>query len=251
MLCESDGLILRQVKTVNGRRMLKIFTKEFGKISAGTSISEKGKSKSALAIRPFTLGNYQVNKRRDMYYLESAETIRNYYRLGEDVDKFMYASYVLELADKAFEENQPSQEFFYLLIDYLQLLENRNRKFDTLLLSFQIQTLKIIGQSPHMDGCVICGTTKSLDFFSVPEGGLVCSDCYNNPYRDFNVSLIYPMDEGIINVMNYFMETPIINLERMMLDKKITLELRARIKTFISYHLDLVEFKSERFLIES
>ena len=59
MLSETTGIILKQVKTVKGIRMLKVFTREFGKISAGTSMSEKGKSKSALAIRPFTLGNYQ------------------------------------------------------------------------------------------------------------------------------------------------------------------------------------------------
>lgn len=204
MIFETEGIVLKQVKTMSNIRMLKIFTKEFGKISAGTSMSEKGKSKSALAIRPFTLGVYQVNKRRDMYYVQSAETSRNYYKLGEDVDKFMYGSYALELADKVFEENQPAEEFFQLLIDYLQLLESRSKKFDTLLLAFQIQSLNIIGQAPHMDACVVCGSEKALSFFSVPEGGLVCSECQNNPSRDFNVSLIYPMGEGIINVMKYF-----------------------------------------------
>ena len=251
MLFETEGIILRQVKTMNNVRMLKIFTKEFGKISAGTSITEKGKSKSALAIRPFTMGIYQVNKRRDLYYVQAAETIKNYYKLGEDVDKFMYASYALELTDKVFEENQPSQQFFQLLIDYLQLLEIRSKKFDTLLLAFQIKMLDIIGQAPQVDSCVICGSEKSPFFFSVPEGGLICADCSNNPPRDFNVSLIYPIDEGIINVLKYFMNTPIINLEKMVLDKEISLELRARVKEFISYHLDLAEFKSERFLVES
>lgn len=251
MLSKTEGIVLKQVKTMNNIRMLKIFTKEYGKISAGTSISEKGKNKSALAIRPFTLGSYQVNKRRDMYYIQAAETIRNYYKLGEDVDKFMYGSYALELTDKVFEENQPSQQFFQLLTDYLELLEIRSKKFDTLLLAFQIQTLSIIGQAPHVNSCVICGANKALSFFSVPEGGLVCSDCQNNPLRDFNVSLIYPIEEGIINVLKYFLETPIINLEKMVLDKEMSLELRTRIKEFISYHLDLAEFKSERFLIES
>jgi len=251
MLTENQGIVLKQVKTVNGIRMLKIFTREFGKISAGTSVSEKGKSKSALAIRPFTLGSYQINRRGDMYYIQSADTLRNYYKLGEDVDKFMYGSYALELTDKVFEENQPSERFFKLLSDYLEMLEGRSKKFDTLLLAFQIQTLDIIGQAPHMDSCVICGSGQSLCFFSIPEGGIVCSDCHNNPSRDFNVSLIYPMGKGIINVLKYFLDTPITNLEKMVLDKEMAVELRLRIKAFISYHLDLSEFKSERFLIES
>lgn len=251
MLSETTGIILKQVKTVKGIRMLKVFTREFGKISAGTSMSEKGKSKSALAIRPFTLGNYQVNRRRDMYYIQSADTIRNYYKLGEDVDKFMYGSYALELTDKVFEENQASEAFFELLCDYLQLLESRSKKFDTLLLAFQIQTLNIIGQAPHTESCVICDSKEKLSFFSIPEGGLICSACYNNANRDFNVSLIYPISEGIISVLKYFSDNPIVNLEKMVLDKNMSRELRERIKSFISYHLDLSEFKSERFLVES
>lgn len=248
---ETDGIVLKQVKTLNGVRMLKVFTKEFGKISAATNISEKGKNKSALAISPFTLGTYQVNSRRDIYYIQSAETKKNYYKLGEDVDKFMYGSYALELTDKVFEENQPSLSFYQLLCDYLQLLEKRNKKFDTLLLGFQIKTLAIIGQGPHMDSCVLCGAQDDLTFFSVPEGGVVCSQCHKNPQDDFNVSLIYPMSEGIINVLKYFKDTPIINLEKMVLDQNMSRELRERIKSFISYHLDLSEFKSERFLVES
>ena len=53
MITDTEAIVLRQVKTVGGRRMILLFSKKFGKISVGTNATEGGKSKSALAIRPF------------------------------------------------------------------------------------------------------------------------------------------------------------------------------------------------------
>ncbi|MDD2217931.1 MAG: recombination protein O N-terminal domain-containing protein, partial [Eubacteriales bacterium] len=59
---------MKQTKATNGRRMIVLFSKKYGKISAGTGITEKGKGKSALAMRPFTFGRYELYKSR---YLKS------------------------------------------------------------------------------------------------------------------------------------------------------------------------------------
>ena len=54
MITDTEGIVLRQTKTVAGRRMILLFSRKFGKISVGTSAAEGGKNKSALAARPFT-----------------------------------------------------------------------------------------------------------------------------------------------------------------------------------------------------
>ncbi|MBQ4650335.1 MAG: recombination protein O N-terminal domain-containing protein, partial [Firmicutes bacterium] len=60
MVTDTEAMVLKQVKTLNGRRMLLLFTKKFGKISVGTSATEGGRNKSALAVRPFTYGRYEL-----------------------------------------------------------------------------------------------------------------------------------------------------------------------------------------------
>ena len=47
--------------------MITVLTKRYGKISAGTSINEGGKNKSALALRPFSYGRYDIFKNKDNY----------------------------------------------------------------------------------------------------------------------------------------------------------------------------------------
>ena len=67
MITDTEGVVLRQIKAAYGRRMVLLFSKKYGKISAGSSISEKGRSRAALAMRPFTYGRYELFKNRDSY----------------------------------------------------------------------------------------------------------------------------------------------------------------------------------------
>ena len=118
MYTETEGIVIKQIKTVNGRRMIVLLSKKYGKISAGTSISERGKNKSALALRPFTYGRYEVFKGRESYSINGAETISSFFSIGEDIDKFAAASAALELADRLLEEDQPAAGMFNLLSEF-------------------------------------------------------------------------------------------------------------------------------------
>ena len=53
MYTDTEGIILRQVKATGGRRMVSVFTKNYGKISVGTNLNERSnKTRAALAIFP-------------------------------------------------------------------------------------------------------------------------------------------------------------------------------------------------------
>ena len=109
MITDTEGIVLKQVKTAYGRRMILLFSQKYGKISVGTSINEKGRNKSALALRPFTYGKYDLFKNRDSFNLNNASVLKSYYKIGEDVDKYMNSSYILEFTEKVLQEGQPSQ----------------------------------------------------------------------------------------------------------------------------------------------
>ena len=100
MITDTEAIVLRQVRTVNSRRMLVLFSKKFGKISVGSNLNEGGKNKTALAQRPFTYGRYELFKSRENYNLNNGQVLKSYYSIGEDLDKYMAASYVLELTEK-------------------------------------------------------------------------------------------------------------------------------------------------------
>ena len=252
MITDTEGIVLKQVKTAYGRRMILLFSQKYGKISVGTSINEKGRNKSALALRPFTYGKYDLFKNRDSFNLNNASVLKSYYKIGEDVDKYMNSSYILEFTEKVLQEGQPSQGMFNLIIDYLDVIENRQKSHETVVLGYQVKTLKIMGVLPELNYCIDCGEPISKEnppvYIDIKEGGLVCSKCgkpVGNTGRDL---LIYSVNFGIVNILRYFADHSLKDLEGLALEEPIRKRLQEIIRQYAVYHLDIGELKSEGFL---
>ena len=141
----TEGIVLRQVKTLGGRRMLTIFTREFGKISAGTYIAENSKSRSALAVRPFVLGRYSLREKNGSVSVRSAEVIKSHYGIGGDIDKFADCSYALEFITKLLQEDYPVPELFDITAEFLDVMEERRGETGTLLLAYIVKAMAQAG----------------------------------------------------------------------------------------------------------
>ncbi len=243
MYTETEGIILKQIKTIGGRRMIVLLSEKYGKISAGTSISEKGKNKTALALRPFTKGRYELFKNKDSYNINGAETIESFFSLGEDVDKYMIASYALELTDLMLEEGEIARGMYNLIAEFLSLLEKRKNSYDTLLVAFMLKTLKLSGSAPMLGGCVKCGSGERLKAFSVPDGGLLCENCYDAPSR-LN-PLIFEVSNDIIKVTGFIENHPLHSLENLALPKESEVLLKKILKAYFAFHLGIENLKSE------
>ena len=246
MLTDTEGIVLRQIKTSYNRRMIVLFSRKYGKISAGTSLGDKGRSKSSLALRPFTFGRYELFINRDSYNINSAEVLRSYYKIGEDVDKYMNGAYVLEFTEKVLEEGVPQQGIFDLLIEFFELLENRDKGIGTFVLAYQTKLLHFAGVGPQLDTCTVCGKSRKdcegKDYFSIESGGYVCADCAQK------ASLIYRDDFGIIDVFKYFTVMPLKKLENIALNETTGKELQHLVREYASYYLDVSNIKSEKLI---
>ncbi len=254
MFVDTDGVVIRQVKTGDGRRMLLLLTRKYGKISAGTSINERGKNKSALAIRPFTYGRYDIFKGRNSYSLNGAEVKSSFYAIGEDVDKFMLASQVLEFTDKLLPEEEPNEKIFELLIDFFGLLAQRKSKLETLSSAYAFKALKYAGLEPQLNVCTSCGVRLKKEesksefvYFSVKDGGLVCEDCGIKQFQaeETSPNLIYKVRFDIIDILKYFINNPLERLKTVGLDDASQKDVSNILSSYLSYHLGIDSMKSK------
>ena len=157
MITDTRGIVLRQVKTIGGRRMISLFTEQFGKIGAGVTISERGKGRQSAAMNPFTYGNYELFISHGRYHLNKGQVVKNFYRIGADVDRYMAAAYGLELCDKLLEEEVPAKDLFGLTVDFLTTMEERKSRYGTILLAYKVKLLAclaialLFAQPAHAD----------------------------------------------------------------------------------------------------
>lgn len=246
MLTDTEAIVLRQVKTSYGRKMILLFSKKYGKISAGTGIGDKGKSKSSLALKPFTYGRYEMYKNRDSYNINSAEVIKSYYKIGEDVDKYMNGSYVLEFTEKALAEEVPSPAVFRLLTEFFDMLENREKAIGTLVLAYQVKLFRYLGIMPQLEMCTVCGEKHEAAAFSVKEGGIICGNCLKNIQNSDTDSLIYDDGFGIVNILRYFTVNPLKSIENLALKEDTGKLLQKLVRDYAAHYLDISDLKSEK-----
>ncbi len=246
MVTDTEGLVLRQIKAANGRRMIVILSRKYGKISAGTSISEGGKNKTALALRPFTYGRYELFKSRDSFSINGAETLQSFYAIGEDVDKYMAASYALELTDKLAAEDEPQPALLNLAKDFLTLLNERKSAFGTLLIGFQMKALQLEGCAPQLSSCLNCGKEEDGAALSVAEGGILCGECLGQRPAD---PLVFELNGEQLAALRFLSERPITALKGIGLNEDAEKKLRRLFKAYIAYHLGIEDLKSETLIM--
>lgn len=247
MVTDTEAIVLRQTRTLGGRRMILLFSRKYGKISVGTNMNEGGKNKSALAVRPFTNGRYELFKGRETYSLNNAQVLKSFYKIGEDLDKYMAASYVLELTEKFLPEEMAQPRLYSLLLEFLEELELREKKHETLVMAYIVKALDLMGSMPHLDSCVCCGAKSVLKRFSIEEGGLVCEQCAKKMHDQDNRALIYDANFAIVDILGYFRKHPLSALRKLALEGAALEKLQRILRQYLAYHLDVRELKSEGF----
>lgn len=252
MYTDTDGVVLKQVKTLNNRKMILLFSKKFGKISAGSNVSERGKSKSSLALKPFTYGKYELFKNKDTYNINSTEVVKSYYKIGEDIEKYMICSYILEFTEKLLPMEQPSQSLFELLIEFLEIISNRSKGFMFFALAFQLKAIQLFGSAPVVENCAQCGCSTDKYLFSISDGGTICESCLIGLKKssNFDESLIFELNFGILDIIRYILNNPLFKLEKLGINDDNQKTLKEIINGYIIYHLDIRNLKSEGFLTD-
>lgn len=247
MNISTEGIVLKQRKIANNRRMITVFTRKYGKIGAGTSINEKSKTKSALALRPFTYAEYDIFKGRESYSINSAQVMKSYYSIGEDFDRFLVASKFIEYLDRILEDEHPRPKIFDMTLEFLESISRANGNYETLLYAFIVKTLRVQGVMPELGCCVNCGKDiagfgydigggKKAYSFSVSSGGIICENCAEREKTGGN-SLIYRPQFDIITIIGYFMEQPLEKFEKVSLKPEVSKQIKIILGEYIDHYM--------------
>lgn len=255
MLINTEGIVLKQRKIANNRRMITVFTKNYGKLSCGTSLSEKGRGKAALALRPFTYAEYDIFKGREYYNINTAQTRKSYYSIGEDLERFLVASKLIDYLDKILEDEQPRPKLFDMTLEFLETITRASSNYETILYAFIVKTLSVQGVMPELRSCVNCGRRieefgyqlkngKIGHAFSVTSGGAICSDCAERE-KTTGSALIYRPPFDIIEVLQYFKNTPLERFEKIGLKEFVSRDIKHIIGKYVNYYLEIDIWQDE------
>ncbi len=174
------GVVVRTVDYGEADRMVTLFTRERGVVSAAAPRARTSRRRFGGALEPFTLLSAEARERgADRLVLESVSVIRGFGTLRTDLARIACASYAAELARALVREAEPHPALLELLLDYLGRLDEGPAR-PTALRAFELGALSAAGLQPRLADCARCGgelggeTSLRLD---PAEGGVLCPSC--------------------------------------------------------------------------
>ena len=188
---KTEGLILRVTDFSETSRIVVLFTREFGKISALAKGGRKlkGPFESALDLLSTCQIVFLRKSTSGLDLLTEAKLITRFHPQERDLNSLYAGYYLAELLLGLTEDYDPHLALYSAAHDALEMF----RASETTMLGvlrFELVLLREIGQLPDFEYCAACGTelTEGRTFgFWVSEGGLICPECQREDYTQISI----------------------------------------------------------------
>jgi DNA repair protein RecO (recombination protein O) len=174
----SEALLLRKRPHGDADYIITLFTRDFGKINAFAKNAKSSRKRFGGRLEPFVLFRARFrDKPGDMKFLEDIETVEVFRHLMENLELFMWGSFLTESAEILLPRESPNEDIFNLFVDTLRGLDS-GKSAMPLVLGFQLGTLSLSGYGPSLDVCAECGKETGRGArFSIKKGGALCAEC--------------------------------------------------------------------------
>ncbi len=179
-----EGIVVGETVYKESSKILKVFTKDLGIISlmargCRTIKSNLHEGANKLIYANFSI-SYKENAISNISAIDILDNFKNIIMDYHDIDKKMYAFYILDLAIQVINEKNLSNEedngIYDLVISTIKKIdEGYNPKI--LYDIFRLKILDDLGVKPSLDGCSNCGSKDVLTITS-NNFGYICKDCY-------------------------------------------------------------------------
>lgn len=177
-LQRSEAIVLRRHDYGEADRILTLFTRERGKLSAIAKGVRRIASRKSGHLELFTRCRLLLAKGRNLEVVTQAEMLDGHPALREDLVRAGYAYHLAELTDRLTAEENPSPGIFQLLAEMLAALGQAE---DPSLVAryFEIRLLGLAGYRPQLFHCALCQAQlqEEGNQFSPSAGGALCPDC--------------------------------------------------------------------------
>lgn len=240
MFQKVEGIVLRTNDYGETHKIVTFFTREFGKISAMARGAKKPKSRLASVTQPFTYGYFLIQVGSGLGTLQQGEIVSSMRDIREDIFLTAYASFVMELTDKATEEKQHNPFLFELLYQTLQYM-NEGVDAEVLALIFEVKMLSVLGLYPSLDTCAVCQESHPFVAFSVREGGFLCERHAKQDQHSF------PLSEAASKLIRLFYHFDLSRLGNVSVKEETKRQIRLAIRAYYDEYCGIY-LKSRRFI---
>lgn len=230
---KTEAIVLKASRLGEADSLLTLYTPHLGKIRALARGALRPKSKLRGHVQPLMHSQMQLAQGQNLDVVTQSETLECFLPLRDQLLDTSYAIYIAELTDRFSPEGEPNRPLFNLIVETLRRLCQEHNA-NVLILHFEIHFLRHLGYKPELHKCVLCdcSVVPTMNFFSIPEGGVVCPHCCEGeqPLR--------PLSVDALKVLRFLQSSDYPTAQRLRITAGLSLDLQPLLHGYISYLLE-------------
>jgi DNA repair protein RecO (recombination protein O) len=184
MIVKTEAIVLSAMKFRDTSKIVRLYTKEFGKVSAIAKGARDAKSKFRSALEPMSYVTAVVykNDNRELQLLSQCDSIVSFHHLTEEMEKMHAAMSAVELADSVTHDEEQNDRLFTLLLNHLQVVNSATKNAVIALYYFETKLSELLGFKPDVHNCSYCqrnieeGMSEKARFV-LHNDGILCVGC--------------------------------------------------------------------------
>jgi len=241
-LYRTEAVVLRRSDLGEADRILTLFARGYGKTRVVAKGVRKPASRKAGHVELFMRVDVLLAQGRTLDVVSQAQMIDGFLPLRKDLLRTTCALHFVELLDAFTEDSDQHDDLYDLLVKGLEWLcattdLRRATRY------YELQLLNHVGYKPQLFECVICGEkiTAQDQFFSTPDGGVVCPSCGPQHPRARAMTLT------ALKVLRYMQTRAYEAVDQLNISAGVHAELERAMVETLTYHLER-RLKSAAFL---
>ena len=193
MLTEVTGLILRSVNIGESDRLITVFTKEMGNVTAMVKGARSLRNKNMPSTQQYCYSSIILYKKGDKLWVRESNLIEGFFGIRESLDRLGLAG-----------------------LNCLYAISSGKYPLEKIKAAFEIRALSIIGFMPEVLSCRDCHKSSSDFFFDIMGGNIQCRACRDdyilkNPIIDpasTESRIVTLLSEGARTALAYLVHCP-------------------------------------------
>ena len=215
MLTEITGLVLRSVNVGESDRLITVFSKEMGTVSAMVKSARSLKNRNMSSTQQFCYSSMVLYKKGDKLWVREASIIESFFGLRKTIEGLSLAGYIVEvLSDVTTAESEG--ELLRLALNSLYAISEEKYPLEKIKAAFEIRAMSIIGFMPDMLSCRECDEELGSFYFDIMGGSIVCYTCHTKAERehrnlpdDGERHIVTILSEGAKIALSYMIHCPL------------------------------------------
>jgi len=241
MIVKTDAVILKTMKYRETSKIVTLYTRQFGKMSAIAKGARGMKSKFGAALEPMSYVSVVLYKKenRALQYITESEIAKPFRNLSNQIERMSVGMSIVELMNMVMHDEEENPLIFRLLVETLNAVDSATRNTGNLFFFFEVQLASLLGFKPNFDRCAVCDEVLAFEAasgfsisFDLSQGGGICSSCASNHDVGTKISL------QAFKVMERLLHSRVDAVTNISLSDTVRSEIANTLHQYLKYHVE-------------